>query len=67
MARKASELAESAAVTLQVARDEVIATGDPETISWALDQFRQAEALLQRVIADCDAPPGEVKGATEAA
>jgi hypothetical protein len=30
MARKASELAEMAAVTLQVARDEVIATSEPE-------------------------------------
>jgi hypothetical protein len=56
MARKASELAEIAAVTLQVASDEVIASGDPETISWALDQFHQAEALLRRVIAGDDNP-----------
>jgi hypothetical protein len=67
MSRKASEVAEMAAVTLQVARDEVIATGDPESISWALDQFRQAEALLRRVIAGGDSPSGEAEGATEAA
>ncbi|MBB4201003.1 hypothetical protein GGD83_004833 [Rhodoblastus sphagnicola] len=63
MARVESELAETAAVTVQVARDQVIAAGDPETIAWALDQFREAEALLRRVTADCDGPPGEVKGA----
>ncbi len=60
MTRKASELAEMAALSLQVARDEVIATGDPETISWALDQLREAEALLLRVMTDCDSPLGEV-------
>ena len=49
-----------AAVNLQVARDEVIATGDPETISWALDQLREAEALLRRLMTDCDSPLGEV-------
>jgi hypothetical protein len=67
MARKASELAEIAAATLRMARDEVIATGDPEAIAWALDEFHQAEALLRRVMAYGDSPSGEVKGATEAA
>lgn len=60
MARNVSELAEMAAVNLQVARDEVIATGDPETISWALDRLREAEALLRRVMTDCDSPLDEV-------
>jgi hypothetical protein len=54
MARIASDLAGIAAAKLQTAKDEVIATGDPESISWALDQFRQAEALLRRVIAGGD-------------
>ncbi|WP_184422083.1 hypothetical protein [Rhodoblastus sphagnicola] len=67
MTRKGSELAGIAAAKLQTAKDEIIATGDSETIAWALDQFHQAEALLRRVMADCDAPSGEVKGATEAA
>ena len=60
MAREASELAEMAIVNLQVARDEIIATGDPETISWALDRLREAQALLRRVMTDCDSPLGEV-------
>jgi hypothetical protein len=67
MARIASELAEMAAVNLRVARDEVIATGDPETISWALDQFREAEDFLRRVMADCDTPSGKVEDESEAA
>ena len=67
MARIASELAEMATVNLQAARDEVIATGDLETISWALNQFRQAEELLRRVMADGDTPSGEVEAESEAA
>ena len=67
MARIASELAEMATVNLQAARDQVIATGDPETISWALDQFREAEELLRRVMADGDTPSGEVEAESEAA
>ena len=67
MARIASELAEMATVNLQAARDEVIGTGDPETISWALDQFREAEELLRRVMADGDTPSGEVEAESEAA
>ncbi|MBB4200110.1 hypothetical protein GGD83_003937 [Rhodoblastus sphagnicola] len=39
----------------------------PNRMAMALDQFHQAEAFLRRVMADCDAPSGEVKGATEAA
>jgi hypothetical protein len=60
MASKASELAGIASIHLQIAKDEIIATSDPETISWALDQFRQAEALLRLLMADCDISSGKV-------
>jgi hypothetical protein len=67
MARKASELAEIAAATLRMARDEVIAAGDPEAIAWATDQFRKVEEMLRRVMAYGDAPSADVKRATDAA
>jgi len=61
MARKAVELAGIAAAKLQAAKNEVIAAGDPETISWALDQFRHAEEMLRRVMGYVDAPSGEAE------
>ena len=67
MARKTSELANIAAAKLQMAKSEIIASGDPETISWALDQFRGVEEMLRRVMAYGDAPSDEVEAQSEAA
>jgi len=67
MARKALELAGNAAAKLQTAKNEIIAAGDPETISWALDRFREVEEMLRRVVAYDDASPSEVEAESEAA
>lgn len=67
MARKTSELAEIACIKLRAAKDEIIATGDRETISWALDQFRLAEALLRRITGDDDIPAADFASDSEAA
>jgi hypothetical protein len=67
MARKALELAGIAAAKLQAAKHEIIAAGDPETISWAIDQFRDVEEMLRRVIGYDDTSAGEVEAESEAA
>ncbi|PPQ36077.1 hypothetical protein SAMN06265338_1184 [Rhodoblastus acidophilus] len=67
MARKALELAGIAAAKLQTAKNEIIAAGDPETISWALDRFREVEEMLRGVVAYDDTSPGEVEAKSEAA
>ena len=67
MARKASELAEIAAPKLQMAKDEVITAGDPETIAWALDRFHEVEEMLRRVMAYGDISAGEIEAGSEAA
>ncbi|MCW2286167.1 hypothetical protein M2323_004005 [Rhodoblastus acidophilus] len=47
---RTSELAEIASVKLLIAKEDVIALGDPEAILWALDEFHRAEALLNRLL-----------------
>jgi hypothetical protein len=59
MASVASQFAEIASTNLQIATAEITATGDPETILWALDQIRQADACLKLVMAECDRPSDE--------
>lgn len=59
MARVTSNLAAIALKTLHIAESEVLATGDPETLLWALDQIHQADAWLKMVMAEHDAPPDE--------
>jgi len=66
MASIASEMAGTASINLQIARYEIIATGDPEAILWALDQFRQAEAWLRLIMADCDLSSDQVSAESEA-
>jgi hypothetical protein len=63
---RVSELAENALVNLHVAKDEIIATGDPDSILWALDQIRQAEAWLRMVMMEFDAPSDEAGASPEA-
>jgi hypothetical protein len=66
MASIASEIAETASINLKIAKYEIIATGDPEAILWALDQFRQAEAWLRLIMADYDLSSGQVSAESEA-
>jgi anti-sigma factor ChrR (cupin superfamily) len=66
MANKTGELADMAAGRLQMAKDEILAAGDAETLAWALDRFREAEALLRRILGD-QAPSGESAAGSEAA
>jgi hypothetical protein len=56
MTPKALELAEIASIVLMIVKDEVIASGDPEVISWARDQFRNVEAWVGRLVVEADIP-----------
>jgi hypothetical protein len=60
-------MAGTASINLQIAKYEIIATGDPEAILWALDQFRQAEAWLRLIMADCDLSSGQIGAESDAA
>jgi len=54
MASVTSELAVIASISVQIATTKIMATGDPETILWALDQIRQADACLKLVMGEYD-------------
>ncbi|MCW2286792.1 hypothetical protein M2323_004597 [Rhodoblastus acidophilus] len=67
MVRKGLELAGITAAKLQAAKDGIIAAGDAETISWAIDQFRDVDEMLRRVIGYDDTSASEVEAESEAA
>lgn len=67
MARVTSDSVEIVSINLQIAKAELLETGDPETILWALDQLRQADACLRAVIAEHDIAPDEASSDPESA